>query len=186
MTIVQNIFSFVIRAPKYIRGVYYRLLIIIAGGKCGVNLLVDRGFIFKHSPHRGIHVGRNVYFGYNMQIDVPPSGKLIIGNNVGLTGFSIISAATLVEIGSDTIIGEFCSIRDANHGVLKSDIIRVQPMESGELKIGSNVWIGRGCAILRGSEISNNSIVGANSIVNKKFEENAILLGTPAKLIRKR
>ena len=39
---------------------------------------------------------------------------------------------------------------------------------------------------MKNTKISNNSIVGAGTIINKKFEdENVIIAGVPAKIIKK-
>ena len=53
--------------------------------------------------------------------------------------------------------------------------------------IGDNSLIGMGAIILNGAKIGNNSIVGAGSLVtqNKEYEEGVLILGNPAKVIRK-
>lgn len=54
-----------------------------------------------------------------------------------------------------------------------------------DIRIGDNVWIGMKVMVLKGSEIPNGSVVGAMSMVNKKFdEENILLAGAPAQIIR--
>jgi len=55
-----------------------------------------------------------------------------------------------------------------------------------DIVIGNHVWIGRGCFIMKGSKIPNNSIIGANSLINKEYaEENCLIAGTPAKIIKR-
>ncbi|AIY81274.1 bacterial transferase hexapeptide family protein [Clostridium botulinum 202F] len=53
--------------------------------------------------------------------------------------------------------------------------------------IGDNVLIGMGTIILNGAKISKNSIVAAGSLItqNKEFEDGSLILGNPAKIIRK-
>jgi len=53
--------------------------------------------------------------------------------------------------------------------------------------IGSNSLIGMGAILLNGSKIGNNSLVGAGALVpeGKEFPDNSVLVGTPARLIRK-
>ena len=50
-----------------------------------------------------------------------------------------------------------------------------------------NSLIGMGAIILNGAKIGNNSIVGAGSLVtqNKEYEDGVLILGNPAKVIRK-
>ncbi|MBN1052792.1 gamma carbonic anhydrase family protein [Clostridium botulinum] len=53
--------------------------------------------------------------------------------------------------------------------------------------IGDNVLIGMGAIILNGAKISKDSIVAAGSLItqNKEFEDGSLILGNPAKVIRK-
>lgn len=53
--------------------------------------------------------------------------------------------------------------------------------------IEDQVIVGMGSTILDGAIISSNSIVGANSLVtmNKTFPEGVLIMGSPAKVVRK-
>jgi acetyltransferase-like isoleucine patch superfamily enzyme len=51
--------------------------------------------------------------------------------------------------------------------------------------IEENVWIGANAVILPGVKIGKNSIVGAGSIVTKDVEENVIVAGNPARIIKR-
>ena len=47
--------------------------------------------------------------------------------------------------------------------------------------IGDNVWVGMRVMVLKGAVIPNGSVIGAMSMVNKKFdEENILIAGAPA------
>jgi acetyltransferase-like isoleucine patch superfamily enzyme len=48
------------------------------------------------------------------------------------------------------------------------------------------VWIGYGACILRGVSVGNNSVIGTSSVVTKQVPENAVVAGTPARVIRMR
>ena len=54
-------------------------------------------------------------------------------------------------------------------------------------KIGDNTIIGINSTVLNGAKIGKNSIVGAGAVVTegKEFEEGILILGVPAKAIRK-
>lgn len=52
--------------------------------------------------------------------------------------------------------------------------------------IGNGVEIGVGSVILGGINIGDNAIIGANSVVVRPVPPNAIVAGTPARLIRMR
>ncbi len=52
--------------------------------------------------------------------------------------------------------------------------------------IGNDVWVGAGTSICDGVTIGDGAIVGANSLVLKDVAPYSIVVGTPAKVIRKR
>lgn len=53
----------------------------------------------------------------------------------------------------------------------------------GVPKIGKNVRIGCGAAIIGGLKIGNNVRIGANAVVLKDIPDDAIAVGIPAKII---
>ncbi|QBF27917.1 serine acetyltransferase [Pseudomonas tructae] len=52
--------------------------------------------------------------------------------------------------------------------------------------VGDNAYIGAGAKILGGVRIGDNVVVGANSVVLKSVEDNAVMAGVPAKIIKLR
>lgn len=177
---------FFLKVPKYIRGVYFRILILLSGGKCGKNLMIERGVKFKHPFHAGIIFGDNVFIGRYTTIDIVKTGSLMLGNNISFTGFSYISSAKRVSIQQDVLIGEYVSIRDANHGMDKKQLIRKQQMEGEEIIIEQDVWVGRGAVILRGVHIESGSVIAANSVINNSYKPYSIIGGIPSKLLKTR
>lgn len=55
-----------------------------------------------------------------------------------------------------------------------------------EIEIGNDVWIGHSVIILSGVKIGNGAIIGAGSIVTKDVGPYSIVVGNPAKIIKKR
>jgi virginiamycin A acetyltransferase len=56
----------------------------------------------------------------------------------------------------------------------------------GDTVIGNDVWIGQNAVILPGVHIGDGAIVGANSVVGSDIEPYTIVVGNPAKVLRKR
>ena len=56
----------------------------------------------------------------------------------------------------------------------------------GDTIIGNDVWIGQNATILPGVHIGDGAIIGANSVVGSNVEPYTIVVGNPAKPIRKR
>ena len=50
--------------------------------------------------------------------------------------------------------------------------------------IGNNVYIGNNVILLPGVTIGNNVIIGAGSVVSKNVQDNSVIAGVPAKVIK--
>lgn len=172
------------RCDNIFRRFFVRWAIIAAGGRCGPGLRVKSGLRVRQGFHSGIRVGAGVYIGRQTTLDCPAEGLLTIGDHVTLTQGIFISAVRSVEIGDGTMIGEYTSIRDANHGMDLGPTMRSQPLVSASVSVGRDVWIGRGCAILAGVTINDGAVVASNAVVTRDVESTAIVGGIPAKLIR--
>ena len=183
----MNPIAFVRRAAYMARGIFYRTAILASGGRCGSGLRVEPGLRLRHGLHSGISIGKNVYLGVGTVIDCPAPGVVSIGDNVTLTHGVFISAVKSVTIGENALIGEYVSIRDADHKMDLSAVpIRDQPMVAQGCKIGSDVWIGRGVAILAGAQLRRGCVIGANAVVKDDIPEHAIAVGAPARVVSQR
>lgn len=120
-------------------------------------------------------LGRNVLFETNGQ------AKIVLGNRVRINDGSVLAAHEGITIGDDTLIGEYVSIRDANHGMASGELIRILPHEGAVVTIGRDVWIGRGACVLKGVSIGDGAIVGANSVVTRDVAAGLIVAGVPAR-----
>lgn len=58
--------------------------------------------------------------------------------------------------------------------------------ENKVTKIGHDVWIGQNSLIKQGIKIGNGAVIGMGSVVTKDVEPYSIVVGTPAKMIKKR
>ena len=56
----------------------------------------------------------------------------------------------------------------------------------GDTVIGNDVWIKQNAVILPGVYIGDGAIIGANSIVGSDVDPYTIVVGNPAKVLRKR
>jgi acetyltransferase-like isoleucine patch superfamily enzyme len=60
------------------------------------------------------------------------------------------------------------------------------PTLSRDIEIGSDVWIGREARILAGVHIGHGAVVGAYAVVSKDVRPYAIVVGNPAREVRRR
>ncbi len=110
--------------------------------------------------------------------------------------------------GDRLIIGKFCQIASgvefvmngANH---QMDAVTTFPFYTlegwdmepparsdlplkGDTVIGNDVWIGQNAVILPGVHIGDGAIIGADSVVGSDVSPYTIVIGNPARVLRKR
>lgn len=125
-------------------------------------------------------LGRDVFF------ETVGEGVIALGSNVRVNAGCFLVSYASVKIGNDCLIGEYVSIRDADHGIDGEGPMRSQAHRHAPVVIEDDVWIGRGAAVLRGVRIGKGAVVGANSVVTKDVPAMTIVGGCPARVIRKR
>jgi len=139
----------------------------------------------------GIKIDDNVSIGSFSQLVVSTSynnigSHIFLGKNVGFGEFSYLGGAGGLEIGDDTIIGQYFSAHPENHNFNDDKkSIRLQGVSRKGIKIGKNCWIGSKVTILDGVNIGKNSVIASGAVVNKSFEDNVVIGGVPAKIIKK-
>jgi acetyltransferase-like isoleucine patch superfamily enzyme len=115
-------------------------------------------------------------------------GPLTIGARVSIgSGCFIHVGSGGLTIGDDSLISPNVSIVGSNYRYDRLDVpVHAQGETSKGVAIGTDVWIGVGCAILDGAVIGDHVIVAPNTVVSAPVPENAIVAGNPAKPIFKR
>lgn len=113
-------------------------------------------------------------------------GCIELGSHVWLGTGCVIVSYSRVRVGDRTLIGEYVSIRDANHGTEAGELIQEQPHVTRPITIGEGVWIGRGAVILAGVHIGDGAVIGANAVVTRDVPAFAIAWGIPARVGRTR
>jgi acetyltransferase-like isoleucine patch superfamily enzyme len=138
------------------------------------------------SGTRNIHLGKRCRLGMDTELRTIENGKIHLGDDTRLNRGGTLTSYSEIFIDDFTIIGEFVSIRDANHGMERGEPIRYQPHTSKPIRIGKDVWIARGSCILAGVTIGEGSVIGANSVVTKDIPPYSIAAGVPARIIKSR
>jgi len=133
-----------------------------------------------------IKLGKRCRLGMDVELRTVEAGHIQIGEDTRLNRGCTLTSYARISIGDFTIIGEFVSIRDANHGLKRGEPMRYQPHTCEPILIGRDVWIGRGSCILPGVTIGEGAVIGANSVVTRDVPDFAIAGGVPAKVIKMR
>ena len=109
-------------------------------------------------------------------------GKNInLGKNVFINSGCRFQDQGGITIGDNALIGHNVVITTLNHDMNPENRGSLIP---SPVKIGKRVWIGAGAIILPGVTIGDNAVIGAGAIVTKDIPENAVAVGTPAKVVK--
>ena len=111
---------------------------------------------------------------------------IVIGNNVSFGQRLTITAINNLTIGDGTLGSFDIMITDIDHEY--QDIyesIDKQPLIYSETRIGENCFIGSGVKIQAGTILGQHCIVGANAVVRGHFPDYCVIVGVPAKIVKR-
>lgn len=119
--------------------------------------------------------------------------QIEIGDNVSISEGVHISCINHIQIARNVLIGSRTYIADHQHGIYKGSA-QSHPDEppalrslgeGGTVNIGENAWIGDNVVIVGGVSIGRGSIIGANSVIRKDVPDGTIVVGAPARAIKR-
>lgn len=166
--------------------------------KMGHNVVILHNTVILEGTVLGsnISIGSNntiggIGFGYekNKEGDfelIPHIGNVIIKDNVDIGNNTCIDRAVL----GSTILEENVKIDNLvhiAHGVHigRNSVVIANAMVAGSVIIGENTWIAPSSSILNQLQIGNNVTVGMAAVVLKSVKDGDVVVGSPAKSIKK-
>ncbi len=108
--------------------------------------------------------------------------NITVGKNVFINACCKFQDQGGIIIGDGVLIGHNVTLATLNHDERPDKRQYIYPKS---IKIGNNVWIGSNATVLQGVTIGDGAIIGANAVVTKNVEANTVVVGIPAKVIRK-
>jgi acetyltransferase-like isoleucine patch superfamily enzyme len=148
----------------------------------------DRVTIYRDGKGGGVILGDAIHLHNNITIQTGSKGVVNIGSDTHIQPRCQISAyMEAINIGSGVEIAPNCAFYSYNHSMSAHIPIREQPLTSkGSIVIGDGVWLGYGVVVLDGVNIGKGAVIGAGSIVTDDIPENAIAVGSPARVVSHR
>jgi acetyltransferase-like isoleucine patch superfamily enzyme len=127
-----------------------------------------------------VHLGGGLLLYPGVLFETQENGTIEVGDRAVISRGVHLVAYEQISIGPDTMIGEYASVRDANHRFRTQQPIRDAGYWAAPIVIGANVWIGRGAIVLPGVRIGDRAVIGANAVVTHDVPAGAVVGGVPA------
>jgi sugar O-acyltransferase (sialic acid O-acetyltransferase NeuD family) len=102
---------------------------------------------------------------------------------------SVVCAGAVVQVYAQ--IGVHCIINTGatvDHDCRIGNFVHICPGVhlGGNVSVGDGSWLGIGSQVIQGIKIGNNVMVGAGSTVVRDIPDDAVVMGTPARIVRYR
>ena len=177
---------------------------------CDLQILGEDNKIYLHSfngkgtlrliiptSHNKIYFGKNNIIVRSLSILMHDAPKckteniyVRIGDNNRFQGNVTILSPTQegnfrrrITIGCYNLFGEGVFFHGRQDHLIYDIRTKQRINHEKNIVLDDNIWVGSCVHFLPGAKVSKNSVIGMNSMVNKKFEqENILLAGTPAQI----
>lgn len=150
------------------------------------------------------HRGRGSVIHSSVRMDTPPYRRFSLGKRSVIESFSCINNAVgnvligdytrvglhntiigPVTIGSHVNLAQGITVTALNHNFADPALrIDEQGVETREVVIGDDVWIGANAVILPGVTIGSHAVVAAGAVVSRDVPAGTLVAGVPAKVIK--
>lgn len=162
--------------------------------KHGKGLRIN-GRICIHGEKGNIQIGNNCVInsnensnstanGTHSHLVTRPNGKIVVGNNVGMSQVNI-TAFEYIEIEDNVLIGSCVKIWDTDfHSLNYDERLRDENPKCSPVLIKEGAFIGACSIILKGVTIGKHSVIGAGSVVAVDIPDGEVWAGNPARYIK--
>jgi len=140
-----------------------------------------------------ITIGENVFIwddarieGVSRYANESFSPHIIIEDGVSIQQRCHITAADTLIIGKNSVLLFDVMITNIDHNYEDVTLpVGKQPLRVQKTEIGENCFIGSGAKIQAGTILGKHCIVGTNTVVRGVFPDYCVIVGVPAKIIKK-
>ncbi|WVR07289.1 hypothetical protein IAU60_004330 [Kwoniella sp. DSM 27419] len=127
---------------------------------------------------KDVYIAQGFFFEYGFNITIGP--EVFVGANCTFLD------VTQITIGTRTMLGPNCQLLTPGHPVSPEQRNGLKGREwATPIVIGDDCWLGAGVTICPGVKIGHGSTIGAASVVTKDVPERSVVVGNPAKVIKR-
>ena len=136
-----------------------------------------RNKVFASAKEKGF------YFPQLVHISAVVARTANIGDGTIIASQSVINPDA--QIGCACILNTACVVE---HEVVIADGVHIAPHATvlGNASIDENSFVGAGSVVLQGVHVGKNCIIGAGSVVLHDVPDNVVVVGCPARVVKRR
>ena len=181
-----------LRLVDWLLGLYVRMSGCV---RAGGGTRIRWRYLLKVRRGNKLVIGDQVIFNARVTFD-SNAGTIVVGNRTYI-GRSHLVCHSNINIGSDVIISWGVTIVDHNSHAIDWTCRAVdvsdwakgtkswEHVKRGPVVIQDKVWIGFNAIILKGITLGEGAVIGAGSVVTKDVPAYTVVVGNPARVIRK-
>lgn len=130
-----------------------------------------------------VSFGGKASIGHGSKLSV--RGDLKLGAGFNMTAESTIVCAKEITFGDDCLLAWDILVMDTDeHPLYDKDNERINPDKP--IVVGSHVWIGCKCVLLKGAEVPNDTVLAAGTLLKSAFAgENQVIGGNPPSILKR-
>lgn len=135
---------------------------------------------------RKVFIDKRVRIFPHLRMEVHHSGSIHIQEDVVISQNVHITSAGNLIIGKSSLIlaNVFITNIDHDYEEIGKHVVNQEYVIKDTI-IGENCYIGMGAAIMAGTKLGKQCIVGANSVVRGEFPDYCVIVGAPARIVKK-
>lgn len=136
-----------------------------------------------------IEINKTPRFTWHIKMENGHNQKFIFGEGSDTSYFGevhLLDSNAQVIVGKDCMFaGQIIIFASDAHTIFDINSKKALNKVDSSVTIGDHVWVAQGAKLLKNAQVPSNSIVANSAIVTKKFdEENIILAGNPAHVVK--
>lgn len=114
------------------------------------------------------------------------AGPIFLGNRTSVGSNSVLVSVAGLTTGDSVLMAGGCCLSGGTYRFddLDKPIMDQETYTRGAIEIGPGAWLGTGALVLDGIGIGSGAVIGAGSVVTKNVQENGVVAGVPAKLLK--
>ena len=130
-----------------------------------------------------VSFGGKASIGHGSKISV--RGNLFFGDGFNMTAESTIVCAKEIRFGDDCLLAWDILVMDTDeHPLYDKDNERINPDKA--IVVGSHVWIGCKCILLKGAEVPSDTVLAAGTLLKSAFAgDNQVIGGNPPSILKR-